>query len=98
MAEISMQRPHALEPDEVRPTIERLAKKLSDRLGGQWCWEDDTAVCELKGARARVGYDADSVSIEVELPRMMRPLKRRLENEIDQYFDRYFGEAGRGQA
>lgn len=91
MADISMKRPHQLQPDEVQETIETLAKKLTDRLGGTWCWEGDTAVCEMKGATAFVGYDADSVSIDVKLPRMMKPLRKKIESTIDDYYGRYFG-------
>ena len=35
--------------------------------GGAWCWQGDRAVCEAKGAKACVAYDAESISIEVEL-------------------------------
>ncbi|MCP4903797.1 MAG: hypothetical protein GY910_02360 [bacterium] len=92
MAEISMKRKHCFEDaDDVRSRIEGLADKVSDRLGGSWSWQGDEAVCESRGAEARVGYDADSISIDVELPLMLRPLRSKLESKIDEYFERYFG-------
>lgn len=93
MAEISISRKHGLNESDVRVRIEELADKVSGRLGGTWNWQGDQAVCEAHGARAQVGYDAHSISLEVSLPRMMRPFSGKLEAKIIEYFDRYFGAA-----
>ena len=90
MAQIEMKRTHALGADKARGQIELLAAKLSERLGGAWRWQGDRAVCEAKGAKACVFYDAESISIEVELPFMMRPMRKVLEAKIEDYFRRYF--------
>ena len=90
MADISMKREHGLEPAEVEARIEQLAGKLSDRLGGTWCWEGQEAVCELHGAKARVGFDETSISMNVKLPFMLKAMRGRLEAKIDQYFEEYF--------
>jgi putative polyhydroxyalkanoate system protein len=89
MAEISISREHGLCEKDVRGRIEELADKISGRLGGTWSWQGDQAVCEAHGACARVGYDARSISVEVSLPRMMKPFSRKLEAKIIEYFDRY---------
>lgn len=91
MADIEMSRPHGLETDEARERIEALAEKLADRLGGSWDWQGDEAVCQARGARARVFYDERSISLVVSLPMMLRPLRGRLETKIEEYFERYFG-------
>ena len=92
--EISMRREHSYEDlDDVRSRIEGLAAKVSDRLGGHWEWQGDTAVCEARGAKAKVGYDTASISIDVSLPLMLRPLKGRLESKIEEYYERYFERA-----
>ena len=92
MAEISMRRAHGFDdPIDVRSRIEGLAEKVADRLGGEWRWDGDDAVCEARGAEARVGYDAETVSIEVSLPLMLRPLAGKLESKIDEYYERAFG-------
>ena len=90
MAEISISREHGLNEDEVRGRIEELADKISGRLGGTWSWQGDQAVCDAHGARARVGYDARSILVEISLPRMMKPFSGKLEAKIIEYFDRYF--------
>jgi putative polyhydroxyalkanoate system protein len=93
MAEISLKRKHAFDdPQDVRSRIEGLAEKVSDRMGGSWCWQGDEAVCEARGAEARVAYNADEISIDVSLPLMLRPLRRKLEEKIEEYFERYFGQ------
>ncbi|MFK7894882.1 MAG: polyhydroxyalkanoic acid system family protein [Myxococcota bacterium] len=90
MADISMKRKHDLEADEVRERIEKVADKIADRIGGSWDWDGDEAICEAKGAKARVGYDEKEVSMDVSLPRLLRPMRGKLESKIAEYFDRYF--------
>lgn len=91
MADISIKKNHQRSREDVRATIEQLAGKLSDRLGGQWCWEGDVAVCEAHGVEARVGFDTESVSIDVTLPRMMKPLRKKIEATVEEHYGRYFG-------
>ncbi|MAG33503.1 MAG: hypothetical protein CL908_21715 [Deltaproteobacteria bacterium] len=91
MADIEMSRAHGLDEREARERIEGLATKVSDRLGGSWSWQGNAAVCEARGARARVAYDEESISIALSLPRMLRPLRGKFEAKIEEYFERYFG-------
>ena len=91
MAEISLKRNHGCNgQDDVRSRIEGLAEKVAGRLGGSWRWDGDAAVCEARGAKARVGYDEEEISIDVNLPLMLRPLRGKLEAKIEEYFERYF--------
>jgi putative polyhydroxyalkanoate system protein len=90
MAHISMKRCHALSAEQARGRIESLAQRMADRLGGAWRWQGDQAICEARGARACVSYDAETVSIDVDLPFMLRPLRGALEAKIEEYFERYF--------
>jgi putative polyhydroxyalkanoate system protein len=90
MPDISMKREHDLEPDEVRERIGKVADRLSDRIGGTWDWDGDDAVCEARGAKARVCYDEKEVSMHVSLPMLLRPMRGKLEAKIAEYFDRYF--------
>jgi putative polyhydroxyalkanoate system protein len=96
MPEISISRKHGLNEQDVRGRIEELADKISSRLGGTWRWQGDEAVCDAHGARARVGYDAQSIMLEVSLPAMMKPFRRKLEAKIIEYFDRYFESSSAG--
>ena len=90
MAQIEMKRSHALGAEKVRNQIELLVAELAERLGGSWRWQGDRAICEARGAKACVAYDAETISIEVDLPFVMRPLRRVLEAKIQDYFARYF--------
>lgn len=91
MAEISMRRKHGFDDTtDVRSRIEGLADKVAGRLGGQWRWDGDAAVCKARGAEARVGYDDTTISIDVSLPLMLRPLRGTLESKIEEYYERYF--------
>ncbi|MBJ18152.1 MAG: hypothetical protein CL933_01895 [Deltaproteobacteria bacterium] len=77
--------------DAYPPRIEGLADKVSSRLGGSWHWQGKEAVCEARGAEARVAYDDTSISIDVSLPLVLRPLRGKLESKIEEYYERYFG-------
>ena len=90
MAQISKKKRHALGAEKARGQIELLAERMAERLGGAWRWHGERAVCEARGAKASVFYDATTVSIEVELPLMMRPMKGVLEAKLEEYFQRYF--------
>ncbi len=90
MSDISMKRKHGLDEAEVRERIEKVADKISDRIGGSWDWDGDEAVCVARGAKARVGYTDEEVSMDVSLPMLLRPMRGKLEAKIAEYFDRYF--------
>lgn len=90
MAQISMRKSHALGAETARGRIELLAQRMADRLGGAWRWQGEQAICEARGAKARVFYDAESISIEVDLPFAMRPMRKLLEAKLEDYFQRYF--------
>ncbi len=85
MSEISIRHPHALDAQELRMRIERLADKINGRIGGSWQWQGDEAVSEARGATARIGYDEASIFVEISLPRAMRPFRRKLETRIEEY-------------
>ncbi len=85
MAEIMMKRAHTLDAEEIRRRIGGLADKISKRLGGSWDWQGDEAICEAHGAKARVGYDAHAIFVEISLPKSMRPFRKKLEAKIDEY-------------
>ncbi len=90
MAQISMKRTHALGAEQARGQIEQLAERMAEKLGGDWRWQGERVVCEARGARASVFYDATTVSIEVDLPFVMRPMRGLLEAKLEEYFQRYF--------
>jgi len=90
MAQITMKRSHALGAEQARGQIELLAARMAERLGGVWRWQGERAICEARGAKACVFYDATSVSIEVDLPFMLRPMRGILESKLEEYFQRYF--------
>ncbi len=90
MAQIEMRRSHGLGAERARGQIELLAERLAEKLGGSWRWQGERAVCEARGAKACVAYDAQTVSIEVDLPFVMRPMRKILEAKIEEYFERYF--------
>ena len=90
MADLSMKREHDLTAEEARKQIEKLADKLADRLGGSWDWDGDTAICESRGAKARVSYDDANVWLDLTLPMMLKPLRRTIQAKVEEILDRDF--------
>lgn len=90
MAQIEMKKSHALGAEKARGQIEQLAGRIAEKLGGSWRWQGERAICEARGAKACVAYDAETISIEVDLPFVMRPMRKVLEAKIEEYFERYF--------
>jgi len=88
MAEISMRRAHPFGEDVIRDRIEELAEKVCLRFGGTWSWQGNEAVCQARGVKARVGYDAVTIHIDVWLPTMMRPLRGKLQTKLEETFER----------
>ena len=93
MAEINLRRTHELEVADVRGRIGGLADKICGRLGGSWAWHDDEAICEARGARARISYDDCSISVEISLPKTMLPFRRKLTQRIDEYLIGFLDDA-----
>jgi putative polyhydroxyalkanoate system protein len=93
VADISLKRVHTLAPEDVRMRVEGVAEKVASRLGGSWEWQGEAAVCKARGARARIAYDDTTIEIEIDLPRLLRPVRGKLEGKVEEYFERYFGSA-----
>jgi len=92
MATIEMTKNHTLGNDGARAKAEELAKSLQAKLDLEWSWAGDAINFKSKGGAAkgttgRVKVSASSISVEVDLPLMLRPLKGMVEGKIKEKLD-----------
>lgn len=89
MSDISITRPHRMNPDELHTLAEQLAAKLQARHGGDYSWDNDHSVCYRHGknAEARVEFDAAELRIDIKLGMLLRLMKPMIEDEINRYLD-----------
>jgi putative polyhydroxyalkanoate system protein len=93
MATIEVRRSHSLPKDEARKRAEELAKSLEEKLGLEWRWNGEDLVFEAprgpaKGTKGRVRVLPAEVSVEIDLPFLLRMLKGKIESKVLEKLDR----------
>jgi putative polyhydroxyalkanoate system protein len=93
MATIELQRSHSLPIDEARKRAEELATSLEGKLGLKWRWEGERLVFDAphgpaKGTRGSVRVTGEEVSVEIDLPFLLRMLKGKVESRVKEKLDR----------
>lgn len=91
MAHIDVTRTHDLGLDGARQAAEEVAHELGDHLSLRTHWEGNTLVARGTGFDGRFHAMPDEVRVTVDLNFMLRPLRRSIRSEIDEYLDRYTG-------
>lgn len=89
MSHIDVTRTHNLGLDGARHAAEEVAHELSDHLSLDAYWEGDTLVASGAGFDGRFYAEPDQVRVTVKLSFMLRPLRRNIRSEIEEYLDRY---------
>ena len=85
MAQIDIRRPHGMSEDAAKRRAEDLAKRLELRRGVRWRWDGDVLRLDApsgpaKGTRGTVRVDGEAVSIQVELPLLLRAMRSMVES------------------
>lgn len=98
MATIDIHRSHTLDKDEAKRRAEALARSMEDKLGIRWKWEGDNISFDApsgmaKGAKGVVRVTPKDVSVEVDLPLLLRAAKGMVEGKINQKLDELIGKA-----
>jgi len=93
MATIEMRRSHALPREEARKRAEELARSLEEKLGIEWRWSGDLLSFEVprgpaKGTKGVVRVGEAEVSVEIDLPFLLRMLKGKVESKVREKLDR----------
>lgn len=89
MAHIDLTRTHALGLDGARLAAEEVVSELNDEFPFHARWEDDTLVARGTGFDARFFAEPDAVRVVVSLGLFLRPMRRKIRDEIEATLDRY---------
>ena len=87
MADITITRGHHFSEKQVEKKIKQLAEQLVRKHGGSYRKEGNSLHYSTIGVDASVTHDDEQVTIEVELGFLLKGLKGRLSEEIENYMD-----------
>jgi putative polyhydroxyalkanoate system protein len=98
VATISIRRPHRLAHEEVKRKAENLARRIETKHHVSWRWEGENLRLTAppgpaRGATGVVRVTPDHVSIDIDLPLLLRPVRGMVETRLIDKLDRLLGPA-----
>jgi putative polyhydroxyalkanoate system protein len=84
MATIHIKCAHALGKQAARSSAEAIAQQLKNELQASYNWKGDYLEFSCPGASGCIRVSDASVEVEVDLSFLLRPLKGKIEREIEQ--------------
>lgn len=91
MAQIDIQRDHALGLTQARAQVDGLAERLRNKLDVQTRWEGDVLHFSRRGVDGHISVGDRSIRVQARLGLMMAALKPMLEAEIQRRLDDQLG-------
>jgi putative polyhydroxyalkanoate system protein len=88
---IHIERAHNLGLADARKSAEHIAARLKHELKIDSHWHGDVLLLTHYGAKGSIVVGHDKVEVKVELPFLLRPLRAKVEREINQQLDKYLG-------
>lgn len=88
---IHLERAHNLGKAEARKSAEHIAARLKHELKIDSHWHGDTLLLTHSGAKGSIAVGEHKVEVKVELPWLLRPLRAKVEREINEQLDKYLG-------
>ncbi|MEY4579757.1 MAG: hypothetical protein RL701_4460 [Pseudomonadota bacterium] len=90
MADIRVERTHALGKEAALAAALRVAERMKDKASVTYRVLGDVIEFERTGAKGRLTIAADRVVAEVTIGMLLKPMRGLIESKIDEYFTRYF--------
>lgn len=91
MADIVLDRAHALGLDAARAVAQRIGTELQAEYGMACRWDGDALHFERSGVNGTLHVEAERVRMHASLGFLMSAFKPRIEEALSRNFDRYFG-------
>jgi putative polyhydroxyalkanoate system protein len=98
MSEISIRRTHHLPLEEARKAAEKIAARLKKDFDLDYAWKRHVLHFERSGVHGELHVGKDEVRLDARLGFLLAFLKPRIEREIDEQFEKYFGAAAKPAA
>lgn len=94
MPTIDIRRKHHLDRQRARTHVDELAARMREKFGVQTCWEADTLRLRHMGIDGGITVDDTEVHVQARLGMLLAALKPRIESEVREKMDEYFGPDG----
>lgn len=91
MADIHLERTHALGLAKARAAAQRVADELTREYGVNCQWEGDILRFERRGVQGELAVARDRVCLDARLGMLLAPMRPRIEAQIQENFARFFG-------
>ena len=91
MADIHLERKHALGLTKARAAAQRVADELSNDYGVSCQWDGDVLRFERRGVQGELTVARDHVRLDARLGMLLAPMRPRIEAQIQENVARFFG-------
>jgi len=93
MPSIDMRRDHHMDRRRARAQIDELATRVREKFGIETHWDGDTLRLRHMGLDGGISVDDRTVHVKARLGLLLAALKPRIEHELSQKLDDFFGPA-----
>ena len=94
MADIQIQRTHAMPLKKARDAANDFAQRLNEKFDLQSKWDGDTLNFSRSGVSGRLALTKSGVTIDVKLGFLLAAFAGKMEGHIKDNLDQLFGKAG----
>lgn len=94
MAEIHIQRAHAMPLKKARDAADDFAKRLDEKFELHHTWDGDTLHFERTGVSGTLALTKAAVTIDLKLGFLLSAFAGKFEGHINDNLDQLFGKAG----
>lgn len=91
MAEIQIQRAHAMPAKKARDAANNFAKRLDDKFDLEHEWKGDTLHFSRSGVSGTLALTKNAVTIDVKLGFLLSAFAGKMEGHINDNLDQLFG-------
>ena len=90
MPSIDIRHPHSLPLPKARKAVEEVARKLAERFGIDYEWEDDTLNFNRSGVDGKIDLQPKQLHVSAQLGFLLSALKGPIEAEIRRVLEERF--------
>jgi putative polyhydroxyalkanoate system protein len=88
MADIDIERSHALSPDALVARLASMEDKLRERYGVTLVWRGHTADVKGTGVKGEVVVEPQRVAVHLKLGLLVRPFASKIRETMEKQIDR----------
>jgi putative polyhydroxyalkanoate system protein len=91
MPSIDLRRRHHMDRQSARARVDEIAARMREKFGVESRWDADTLRLRHMGLDGGITVDDESVHVKARLGMLLAALKPRIEHEVREKLDAYFG-------